>query len=92
MLELIKSQRFQAEYQTYQTKISKIVDEDVRNRATVLLKTLVNEIKKLDSQHQDMFAGNQIPLGLGDIRSNIVTIRKNIDKLCKDWDNRAPTE
>jgi hypothetical protein len=84
MLELIKSQRFQEEYQTYQTKIEKISDENIKNQATVLLKTLVNEIKKLDSQHQDMFSGNQIPMGLGDARNNITSIRKKIDRLCKD--------
>jgi hypothetical protein len=86
MLELIKSQRFQEEYQTYQTKIEKISNEDIKNQATVLLKTLVNEIKKLDSQHQDMFSGNQIPMGLGDVRSNITNIRKKLDKLCRDYE------
>jgi hypothetical protein len=84
MLELIKSQRFQTEYQTYQSKIEKISDENIKNQATVLLKTLVVEIKKLDSQHQDMFSGNQIPMGLGDVRNNITSIRKKIDRLCKD--------
>lgn len=84
MLELIKSQRFQEEYQMYQTKIEKISNEDIKNQATILLKTLVNEIKKLDDQHQDMFSGNQIPMGLGDVRSNITSIRKKIDRLCKD--------
>ena len=47
MLELIKSQRFQAEYQMYQNKIEKISDADIKNQATILLKTLVNEIKQL---------------------------------------------
>jgi hypothetical protein len=84
MLELIKSSRFQAEYQTFQTKIKNITNEDVRNQATVLLKTLVNEIKKLDSQHQDMFSGGKMPMGLSDSRSNLLTIRKNLDKLLKD--------
>jgi hypothetical protein len=84
MLELIKSQRFQEEYQTYQSKIEKISNEDVRNQATMLLKTLVNEIKNLDIQHQDMFSGNKMPMGLSDSRSNVVTIRKKLDKLFKD--------
>jgi hypothetical protein len=84
MLELIKSQRFQTEYQTYQAKIKNITNDDVRNQATVLLKTLVNEIKNLDNQHQDMFSGNKMPMGLGDSRSNVVTIRKKLDKLFKD--------
>jgi hypothetical protein len=85
MLELIKSQRFQEEYKTYREKIDSITDADVRSQADALLKTLVNEVRKLDNQHQDMFSGNQVPMGLGDSRNNIVLIRKKIDKLCKDW-------
>lgn len=88
MLELIKSSRFQAEYQMYQSKIESITDTDIKNQASLLLKTLVSEIKKLDNQHQEMFSGNQIPMALGDVRSNIITIRKKIDRLCKDWETR----
>ena len=85
MLELIKSQRFQTEYQEYRAKIEKITSVDTKNQAINLLGTLVNEVKKLDSQHQEMFTGNQVPMGLGDIRSSIVTIRKKLDTLLKDW-------
>ena len=90
MLELVKSQRFQTEYQEYHAKIEKIANSDVKNQATTLLKTLVNEVKKLDNQHQEMFAGNQVPMGLGDIRSGIVGIRKKLDTLIKDWERRDP--
>ena len=85
MLELIKSQRFQTEYQEYRAKIEKITSVDTKNQAINLLGTLVNEVKKLDNQHQEMFTGNQVPMGLGDIRSSIVTIRKKLDTLLKDW-------
>jgi hypothetical protein len=85
VLELIKSQRFQTEYQEYRAKIEKITSVDTKNQAINLLGTLVNEVKKLDNQHQEMFTGNQVPMGLGDIRSSIVTIRKKLDTLLKDW-------
>ena len=87
MLSLLQSERFQQEYKQYQNKIEKISDLPTRNQAITLLKSLAAEVKKLDSQHQDMFSGNQIPMGLGDVRSNIVSIRKKIDKLCKDWNS-----
>ena len=87
MLSLLQSERFQQEYKQYQNKIEKISDLSTRNQAITLLKSLAAEVKKLDSQHQDMFAGNQIPMGLGDVRSNIISIRKKIDKLCKDWNS-----
>jgi hypothetical protein len=90
VLELIKSQRFQAEYQEYYAKIEQITSSDTKNQATILLKTLVNEVRKLDNQHQEMFNGNKAPSGLGDTRSGVVTARKKLDTLLKDWERAAP--
>jgi hypothetical protein len=90
VLELIKSQRFQTEYQNYQAKIETITNSDIKNQAAGILKNLVNEVKKLDSQHQEMFSGNQIPMGLSDVRSGIVSIRKKLDTLLKDWEHQVP--
>jgi ASC-1-like (ASCH) protein len=90
VLELIKSSRFQTEYQTYHAKIEKITNGDIKNQATILLKTLVNEVRKLDNQHQEMFTGNHVPTGLGDVRSGIVGIRKQLDTLFKDWERQSP--
>jgi hypothetical protein len=90
VLELIKSSRFQAEYQEYCAKIEQITSSDTKNQATILLKTLVNEIRKLDNQHQEMFSGNQIPMGLSDARSGIVGIRKKLNTLLKDWERQTP--
>ena len=87
MLSLLQSERFQQEYKQYQDKIDKITDLSTQNQATTLLKSLATEVKKLDSQHQDMFAGNQIPMSLGDVRENIISIRKKLEKICKDWNS-----
>ena len=84
MLDLIKSQRFQKEYQEYHAKIEKITNVDIKNQATTLLKTLVNEVRKLDNQHQEMFNGNKVPSGLGDTRNSVATARKKLDTLLKD--------
>jgi uncharacterized coiled-coil DUF342 family protein len=78
MLSILKSERFQKEYQEYQDKIKKITDDTVRTQATGLLKSLINEIKKLDNQHQDMFAAKNNSAGLSDIRNNITDIRKKL--------------
>jgi hypothetical protein len=87
MLSLLQSEKFQQEYKQYQEKIEKITDLPTRNQAITLLKTLAAEVKNLDSQHQDMFAGNQIPMSLGDVRGNIISIRKKLEKICKDWNS-----
>jgi hypothetical protein len=90
VLELIKSSRFQKEYQEYCAKIEQITSSETKNQATILLKTLINEVRKLDNQHQEMFSGNQVPMGLSDARSSIVGIRKKLDTLLKDWERQIP--
>lgn len=84
MLEIARSQRFQEEYQRYQSKIDLISNVDLKNQAMNAFKILVNEVKKLDNQHQEMFSGNQIPMGLGDARNNIISLRKKLDNLLKN--------
>jgi hypothetical protein len=81
MLSILKSERFQKEYQEYQDKIEKVTDDTVRAQATGLLKSLINEIKKLDNQHQDMFAAKNNSAGLSDIRNNITDIRKKLQTI-----------
>lgn len=84
MISLLESDAFKKEYAQLQNKIKNITNSAAQNQAATLLKKLVEQIKQLDSQHQDMFAGNQMPMGLDDVRSNIAGIRKKLDKLCKD--------
>jgi uncharacterized protein (UPF0335 family) len=83
MLSILKSERFEKEYQEYQNKIKKITDDTGRAQATGLLKSLINEIKKLDNQHQDMFAAKNNSSGLSDVRNNIIEIRKKLQSLLK---------
>jgi hypothetical protein len=70
----------------YNDRINNISDEQVQAQATTLLKSLINEVKKLDNQHQEMFSGNQLPTALGDVRSGVLTLRKKIDTILKDWE------
>ena len=88
MISLLQSERFQTEYKMYNDRINKISDETVQVQATTLLKNLINEVKKLDNQHQEMFSGNQLPTALGDSRGSIVTLRKKIDIMLKDWESK----
>ena len=88
MISLLKSERFQTEYKMYNDRINNISDETVQVQATTLLKSLINEVKKLDGQHQEMFSGNQLPTALGDSRGSIITLRKKIDTMLKDWESK----
>jgi hypothetical protein len=86
MISILQSERFQEEYALYRGKIDKITNDDLRGSAEILLKSLVNEVKKLDNQHQEMFSGNQLPTALGDVRSGVSNLRKKIDTMLKDWE------
>ncbi len=88
MISLLKSERFQTEYKMYNDRINNISDDTVQVQATTLLKSLINEVKKLDNQHQEMFSGNQLPTALGDSRGSIVMLRKKIDTMLKDWESK----
>jgi predicted nuclease with TOPRIM domain len=92
MISLLQSERFQTEYKMYNDRIKNISDETVQEQATALLRNLINEVKKIDSQHQEMFSSNQLPTALGDARSGIVTLRKKIDTILKDWENSNSKE
>jgi predicted nuclease with TOPRIM domain len=92
MLSVLQSERFQTEYKMYNDRINNIADKKVQEQATTLLKNLVNEVKKLDNQHQEMFSGNQLPTALGDSRGGIVALRKKIDTMLKDWENKNSKE
>lgn len=90
MLELIKSQRFQAEYKSYCARIEKISNDEIKKQSMLKLKTLAGEVKKLDSYHQEIFVGNQIPTGLADVRSRISAVRKQLETLLTDWEKQLP--
>jgi hypothetical protein len=84
MLSLLKSEKFQNECNLYQEKISKISNEQIKEKAELLLKKLVNEVKTIDSQHQEMFTGNRPSSELADSRNKISEARKNLERLLKD--------
>jgi hypothetical protein len=81
---LQNTSRFQTDVARYKEAINKINNVEIKNQAITLLTTLINEVKKLDNQHHEMFHGNQAPMGLGDTRTGIATVRKKLDTLFKD--------
>ena len=84
MLSLLKSEKFQNECNLYREKISKISNEQIKEKAELMLKKLVGEVKAIDSQHQEMFIGNRPSSELADGRNKIAEARKNLERLLKD--------
>jgi len=84
MLALYKSEKFQKEYQEYMRQIEEISMPAVRQRAETLLANLVGEVKFLDRQHEEMFVTNKLPMRLGESKSKLMEIRRDLTKLLKD--------
>ena len=84
MLSLLKSEKFQNECNLYREKISKISNEQIKEKAELLLKKLVGEVKAIDSQHQEMFTSNRPGSELADGRNKIAEARKQLERLLKD--------
>jgi hypothetical protein len=84
MLSLLKSEKFQNECNLYREKISKISNEQVKEKAELLLKKLIAEVRAIDSHHQEMFTGNRPSSELVDSRTKIAEARKHLERLIKD--------
>ena len=77
MLTLLKSERFQKEYKEFSDKINTIENEDLKNQLSGLLGNLVNEVKKLDSQHVDIMSSVTRP-DVSDAKMTILELRKTL--------------
>jgi hypothetical protein len=87
MLELIKSQKFQEDYNRYQSVILTMPDGNLKKEVTQLLNDLVFEIKKLDQRHMEMISSRQMASVGTEIKQDITTIRKQLELKIKDWQN-----
>ena len=87
MLELIKSQKFQEDYNRYQSVILKMPDGNLKKEVTQLLNELVFEIKKLDQRHMEMINSRQMASVGTEIKQDITTIRKQLELKIKGWQN-----
>ena len=84
---LEKSVRFQEDYNRYLSVISKMPDGNLKQEVNQLLNNLVSEIKKLDHRHMEMIYSKQMALVGGEIKQDIITIRKQLENKIKDWQN-----
>ena len=85
MLSLYNSEKFQKELKTYKEQIEKISDDTVKKNVENLISKLISEVKRLDSQHEEMIINRQMSSSGQDFKTKITEIRKSIDKKLKDW-------
>jgi cell fate (sporulation/competence/biofilm development) regulator YmcA (YheA/YmcA/DUF963 family) len=82
-MELIKSNRFLEEYNTWNDKISTINDSVKKQEMQAVLRQLVNEIKKID-QLQMNLSQRLVVDSFADSRQNVIELRKKINTRLKE--------
>ena len=81
MLSLIKSEKFQKEYNDFKEQIDNIKNESVKKELTGLLNQLVVEVRAIDQQHEDLAMSMRLSNNIVDRKSNLLDIRKKISSL-----------
>lgn len=76
-----KSEKFQEEISTYNQKIMSAADEQTKKEATMLLKSLIVEIKKIDRYHENILETRSLPSAVNDCRLKATEIRKKLHQL-----------
>lgn len=86
MLQTIqRSSRFQEEYNRFKSIIDTMPSSPTKAEAEMLLNKLVNEVRQLDNNHNEMIQNRQLGQMSGEIRERIVSLRKRLDKKLSDW-------
>lgn len=84
MLSLVKSQRFQEEYNRYKEIMDSVSDETVKKKLDALLTALVTEIRSIDTQHSNILSNKNAVTG-DDSKNRILEIRRQLDRISNDW-------
>lgn len=84
-MRLFTSERFQKEYQEFSRVLNEITHEETKKRLDNLLNELVREVKDIDKNHEELLINKKLPGFVDDSRTNLLEIRKKIDRLIKDW-------
>jgi hypothetical protein len=85
MLSLIKSSQFQIEYKDFFSKIQKIPDDHpVKQELTSMLNQLLQEVKSIDIQHQELTVMQNISSGVNDSKRKIIEIRRQLARKLAD--------
>jgi hypothetical protein len=85
---LQKSERFLKEYKSFSERISKIENENLKTELTSLLGQLVNEVKTIDAQHEEIVLIKKMPDGVNDTKNVLMSIRKKIAAKLEEYEKR----
>lgn len=81
---LSKNERFLNDYKKYQDMINNIDNIAVKEELQNLLRSFVNEVKKLDFYHADLSIRNNIGTHVSESKNNLISIRKKLEQKISD--------
>lgn len=84
--KLQTSQRFLDDYRQYQERIKKVTDSKIQTELTKLLVELKEQVTYVDRSHESMFITGRVTSEITDLRSTIITIKKNLDQKLSRWE------
>ena len=79
-MRIEQSERFINEYNDFKNRINQIDNDSLRNELFSLLKQLLENVRKLDQQHQQLLVERRLPSTSENIKHDIINIRKSIYK------------
>lgn len=89
MLSLIKSERFQEEYNGFKNRAASISDENYKKDVEKFIEKLYHQVKQLDTQHEQMVFTQQMDTMSTDVKTKIMELRKTIERRLTDWERRT---
>jgi hypothetical protein len=88
-MQILKSEKFQKEYNEFNSIIKNITNEEVKKDLENDLSLLVKSIKFIDQLHSELGFRKTFPGEIEDNRLKIVEIRKRLLRRIKEWNAQS---
>ena len=82
-MKLESNEKFTKDLNRYRQALENMPTQESKNKLEYLIRTLVNEIRYLDSQHDELNISKTLPNTIIDSRTKIYQIRNKIENLIK---------
>jgi hypothetical protein len=86
MLSLEKSPNFIKDHKRFQDRISQVPNDLAQKDMNKLLERLLHEVRKFDKQHKDVGFNNRLPPIVIETKSNIASLRHQLDQKLLEWE------
>jgi|688.fasta_scaffold08851_19 hypothetical protein len=88
-MQLMNSERFVKEYNELKTRIAAVTDINVHDQLNNYLSQLVNAVRTLDSQHQELVFNPKLPDSINILRETIRDNRRKITQMLDSWERKS---